>query len=350
MGKIIKEFNPFENNELIKNNRLSDLHKDLFFDGIIDNKREHISTIKEIKNNELFPSDKNPYLVKNDDEMKELAESIRENGILTPLLVRQVAEKKYEIISGHRRFFAAKEILGITLIPCEVIDVSDEDAYSIMVDCNKYRENILPSEQARAYRLKYDSLKRKSGERTDLTLVQIGPRLEENTQTVDIIAENSLFSKTKIKRYIKISNLISPLLDKLDNKKITMESAYNLAFLDNERQSIINIILSSDNKLISKNITKADRENLEKIPATNEDITNYFKTLQMIKEESKQIKIPLNISKLNPIIVKELQNLNEDEIKELIESLLLDYTEQQIEKREDAYEDEKFFAEQEERM
>lgn len=350
MGKIIKEFNPFENNELIKNNRLSDLHKDLFFDGIIDNKREHISTIKEIKNNELFPSDKNPYLVKNDDEMKELAESIRENGILTPLLVRQVAEKKYEIISGHRRFFAAKEILGITLIPCEVIDVSDEDAYSIMVDCNKYRENILPSEQARAYRLKYDSLKRKSGERTDLTLVQIGPRLEENTQTVDIIAENSLFSKTKIKRYIKISNLISPLLDKLDNKKITMESAYNLAFLDNERQSIINIILSSDNKLIPKNITKADRENLEKIPATNEDITNYFKTLQMIKEESKQIKIPLNISKLNPIIVKELQNLNEDEIKELIESLLLDYTEQQIEKREDAYEDEKFFAEQEERM
>ena len=350
MGKIIKEFNPFENNELIKNNRLSDLHKDLFFDGIIDNKREHISTIKEIKNNELFPSDKNPYLVKNDDEMKELAESIRENGILTPLLVRQVAEKKYEIISGHRRFFAAKEILGITLIPCEVIDVSDEDAYSIMVDCNKYRENILPSEQARAYRLKYDSLKRKSGERTDLTLVQIGPRLEENTQTVDIIAENSLFSKTKIKRYIKISNLISPLLDKLDNKKITMESAYNLAFLDNERQSIINIILSSDNKLISKNITKADRENLEKIPATNEDITNYFKTLQMIKEESKQIKIPLNTSKLNPIIVKELQNLNEDEIKELIESLLLDYTEQQIEKREDAYEDEKFFAEQEERM
>ena len=350
MGKIIKEFNPFENNELIKSNKLSDLHKDLFFDGIIDNKREHISTIKEIKNNELFPSDKNPYLVKNDDEMKELAESIRENGILTPLLVRQIAEKKYEIISGHRRFFAAKEILGITLIPCEVIDVSDEDAYSIMVDCNKYRENILPSEQARAYRLKYDSLKRKSGERTDLTCAQIGHRLEENKKTVDMVAENSLFSKTKIARYIKISNLISPLLDKLDNKKITMESAYNLAFLDDERQSIINIILSSDNKLIPKNITKADRENLEKIPATNEDIINYFKTLQMIKEESKSIKIPLNISKFNPIIVKELQDLNENEIKELIESLLLDYTKQQIEKREDAYEDEKFFAKQEERM
>ena len=350
MGKIIKEFNPFENNELIKNNRLSDLHKDLFFDGIIDNKREHISTIKEIKNNELFPSDKNPYLVKNDDEMKELAESIRENGILTPLLVRQIAEKKYEIISGHRRYFAAKEILGITLIPCEIIDVSDEDAYSIMVDCNKYRENILPSEQARAYKLKYDSLKRKSGERTDLTCAQFEHRLEENKKTVDIIAENSLFSRAKVQRYIKISNLISPLLDKLDNKKITMESAYNLAFLDNERQSIVNIILSSDNKLIPKNITKADRENLEKIPATNEDITNYFKTLQIIKEESKQIKIPLNISKLNPIIVKELQDLNEDEIKELIESLLLDYTKQQIEKRQDAYEDEKFFAEQEERM
>ena len=350
MGKIIKEFNPFENNELIKNNRLSDLHKDLFFDGIIDNKREHISTIKEIKNNELFPSDKNPYLVKNDDEMKELAESIRENGILTPLLVRQIAEKKYEIISGHRRYFAAKEILGITLIPCEIIDVSDEDAYSIMVDCNKYRENILPSEQARAYKLKYDSLKRKSGERTDLTCAQFEHRLEENKKTVDIIAENSLFSRAKVQRYIKISNLISPLLDKLDNKKITMESAYNLAFLDNERQSIVNIILSSDNKLIPKNITKADRENLEKIPATNEDITNYFKTLQMIKEESKQIKIPLNISKLNPIIVKELQDLNEDEIKELIESLLLDYTKQQIEKRQDAYEDEKFFAEQEERI
>lgn len=350
MGKIIKEFNPFENNELIKNNRLSDLHKDLFFDGIIDNKREHISTIKEIKNNELFPSDKNPYLVKNDDEMKELAESIRENGILTPLLVRQIAEKKYEIISGHRRFFAAKEILGITLIPCEIIDVSDEDAYSIMVDCNKYRENILPSEQARAYRLKYDSLKRKSGERTDITCPQNEDRLEDKKRTVEIIAENTLFSKAKVERYIKISYLIPQLLDKLDEKKITMESANNLAFLDNERQSIINAILSSDNKLIPKKITREHRDNLNLIPATEEDITNYFKTLQIIKEESKQIKIPLNISKLSPIIVKELQDLNEDEIKELIESLLLDYTEQQIEKRQDAYEDEKFFAEQEERI
>lgn len=350
MGKIIKEFNPFENNELIKNNRLSDLHKDLFFDGIIDNKREHISTIKEIKNNELFPSDKNPYLVKNDDEMKELAESIRENGILTPLLVRQIAEKKYEIISGHRRFFVAKEILGITLIPCEIIDVSDEDAYSIMVDCNKYRENILPSEQARAYRLKYDSLKRKSGERTDITCPQNEDRLEDKKRTVEIIAENTLFSKAKVERYIKISYLIPQLLDKLDEKKITMESAYNLAFLDNERQSIIDAILSSDNKLIPKKITREHRDNLNLIPATEEDITNYFKTLQIIKEESKQIKIPLNISKLSPIIVKELQDLNENEIKELIESLLLDYTEQQIEKRQDAYEDEKFFAEQEERM
>ena len=350
MGKIIKEFNPFENNELIKNNRLSDLHKDLFFDGIIDNKREHISTIKEIKNNELFPSDKNPYLVKNDDEMKELAESIRENGILTPLLVRQIAEKKYEIISGHRRFFAAKEILGITLIPCEIIDVSDEDAYSIMVDCNKYRENILPSEQARAYRLKYDSLKRKSGERTDITCPQNEDRLEDKKRTVEIITENTLFSKAKVERYIKVSYLIPQLLDKLDEKKITMESAYNLAFLDNERQSIINAILSSGNKLIPKKITREHRDNLNLIPATEEDITNYFKTLQIIKEESKQIKIPLNISKLSPIIVKELQDLNEDEIKELIESLLLDYTEQQIEKRQDAYEDEKFFAEQEERI
>lgn len=350
MGKIIKEFNPFENNELIKNNRLSDLHKDLFFDGIIDNKREHISTIKEIKNNELFPSDKNPYFVKNDDEMKELAESIRENGILTPLLVRQIAEKKYEIISGHRRFFAAKEILGITLIPCEIIDVSDEDAYSIMVDCNKYRENILPSEQVRAYRLKYDSLKRKSGERTDLTCSENQNRSSEKQRTLEIIAENSLFGKDKIARYIKISYLIPQLLDKLDEKKITIESAYNIAFLDNERQSIINDILSSDNKLIPKKITKEHRDNLNLIPATSEDIINYFKTLQMIKEESKQIKIPLNISKLNPIIVKELQDLNEDEIKELIESLLLDYTKQQIEKRQDAYEDEKFFAEQEERI
>lgn len=344
MGKIIKEFNPFEN-EIEKNPNDS-----LFNNIILDDKRKKISTLKKIKNIDIIPSNKNPYLVKNDDEMQELAESIKENGILTPLLVRPIEDGKYEIISGHRRFYAATEILGLALIPCEIIDVSDEDAYSIMVDCNKYRENILPSEQARAYRLKYDSLKRKSGERTDITCPQNEDRLEDKKRTVEIIAENTLFSKAKVERYIKISYLIPQLLDKLDEKKITMESAYNLAFLDNERQSIIDTILSSDNKLIPKKITKEHRENLELIPATEEDITNYFQTLKIIKEESKQIKIPLNISKFNPIIVKEVQNLNENEIKELIESLLLDYTKQQIEKRQDAYEDEKFFAEQEERI
>lgn len=344
MGKIIKEFNPFEN-EIGKNPNDS-----LFNNIILDDKRKKISTLKKIKNIDIIPSDKNPYLVKNDDEMQELAESIKENGILTPLLVRPIEDGKYEIISGHRRFYAATEILGLALIPCEIIDVSDEDAYSIMVDCNKYRENILPSEQARAYRLKYDSLKRKSGERTDLTSSQNEKRLNKNKWTLDLITENSLFSKAKVARYIKISYLIPQLLDRLDDRKITMESAYNLAFLDEQRQNIINTLLLSDYKLIPKKITKEHRENLELIPATEEDITNYFQTLKIIKEESKQIKIPLNISKFNPIIVKEVQNLNENEIKELIESLLLDYTKQQIEKRQDAYEDEKFFAEQEERI
>lgn len=344
MGKIIKEFNPFEN-EIVKNPNDS-----LFNNIILDDKRKKISTLKKIKNIDIIPSDKNPYLVKNDDEMQELAESIKENGILTPLLVRPIEDGKYEIISGHRRFYAATEILGLALIPCEIINVSDEDAYSIMVDCNKYRENILPSEQARAYRLKYDSLKKKSGERTDLTCSETQNRSSKKQKTLEIIADNSLFGKDKIARYIKISYLIPQLLDKLDEKKITMESAYNLAFLDEQRQNIINTLLLSDYKLIPKKITKEHRKNLELIPATEEDITNYFQTLKIIKEESKQIKIPLNISKFNPIIVKEVQNLNENEIKELIESLLLDYTKQQIEKRQDAYEDEKFFAEQEERI
>lgn len=344
MGKIIKEFNPFEN-EIEKN------PNDILFNNIIlDDKRKKISTLKKIKNIDIIPSDKNPYFIKNDDEMQELAESIRENGILTPLLVRPKEDGKYEIISGHRRFYVATEILGLALIPCEIIDVSDEDAYSIMVDCNKYRENILPSEHARAYRLKYDSLKKKSGERTDLTCSETQNRSSKKQKTLEIIADNSLFGKDKIARYIKISYLIPQLLDKLDEKKITMETAYNLAFLDNERQSIINTILSSDNKLIPKKITTEYRDDLKVIPATKEDITNYFQTLQMVKEESKPIKIPLNISKLSPIIVKELQDLNESEIKELIESLLLDYTKHQIEKREDAKADEKFFAEQEERM
>ena len=164
--------------------------------------------------------------------MQQLMESIKEYGVIVPILVRPnpiEGEAKYEIVSGHRRFEACKR-LGIEDIPAIVRNLDDDEAILAMVDSNLHREQLLPSEKAFAYKMKFDALKRQ-GARSDLTSEQVAPKL-----STEIIAEQENTSKDTIKRYIRLTKLIKPLLDLVDEGKIALTPAEKLSYLKEEEQ------------------------------------------------------------------------------------------------------------------
>lgn len=196
-----------------------------------------------IKLDELVPFDNHPYKVIDDDSMDELVESIREHGIMNPLIVRQIegVENSYEIISGHRRFHAAQR-LGLKKVPCTVYDVDRDTATVIMVDSNCQRTELLPSEKAWAYKMKMDALKRQ-GKRTDLTTDTTSSPVETKLRTSEIIAKEAGESRAQIDRYIRLTNLVPELLQFVDDGKIGMRPAVELSYLDEDTQrNIVDII------------------------------------------------------------------------------------------------------------
>ena len=169
-----------------------------------------------------------PYKVQDDAEMEALTESVRENGILTPLLVRPLNNKgEYEIISGHRRLHAA-ERAGLNTVPAFVAELDRADAVIMMVDSNLHREHLLPSEKAFAYKLKLEAMKQQ-GKRTDLTSGQVEPKL-----TADTISEQD--SGSQVKRYIRLTYLLPELLNLVDEGKIAMTPAVYLSYLSPDQQ------------------------------------------------------------------------------------------------------------------
>ena len=181
---------------------------------------------------QLYPFVRHPYQVRDDAEMEELAQSIRENGVLSPVIVRPLenAENKYEIVSGHRRVRAAKKA-GFFTVPAFVYDISRDEAAVLLVDSNLHRDRILPSEKAFAYKLKMDALKRQ-GQRTDLTSDQVGPKL-----TAKAISDND--SATQVKRYIRLTHLNRELLDLMDQDKIALSVGVELSYLPPDVQHIL---------------------------------------------------------------------------------------------------------------
>ena len=181
--------------------------------------------------NKLHPFENNPYQVRDDAEMAALLESIQENGILTPLIVRPIENTdEYEVISGHRRLHAAQKA-GITEVPA-LIYALDRDAAAIaVVDSNLHREHILPSEKAFAYRMKLEAMSRQ-GHRSDLTSDQLGRKLE----TAEIIAQQSDDSKSQVRRYIRLTYLIPEFLEKMDNNEIALSVGVELSYLDESSQ------------------------------------------------------------------------------------------------------------------
>ena len=196
-----------------------------------------------------FPG--HPFRVRDDEEMEKLAESITQHGILMPGLVRPRAAGGYEIVAGHRRKFASMKA-GMREMPVIVRDMDDDTAVILMVDSNVQRENVLPSEKARAYKMKLDAMKRQV-ERTDLTSAGIRQKLS----SVQKIADDAGEGKTKIQQYIKINDLIPELLEMVDGNEIKFNPAYELAFLRPEEQAVLYDILQAEE--VTPSLSQAQR-------------------------------------------------------------------------------------------
>lgn len=206
-------------------NRLDDL-----FTSQSERENGLTPTIKDIPLEKLVPFPNHPFKVRDDEEMNKLVESVSENGVLVPAIVREKDNGDYEIISGHRRKFASK-IAGKSTLRCIVSNLDDDAATVIMVDSNIQRENILPSEKAFAYKMKLDAMNRQ-GKRTDLTLCQVGTKLN----SAQIIAENTGESTRQVFRYIRLTYLIPELLEMVDEGKMKMLPAVEISYLDKECQ------------------------------------------------------------------------------------------------------------------
>ncbi len=190
----------------------------------------------EISVRDIYPFENHPFKVLDDEKMEELIESIKEYGILTPVIVRKDGEDLYQMISGHRRLYAAKKA-GLTTIPAIIKDMDDDEAVIYMVDSNLQREEILPSEKAFSYKMKYDAMKRvagrpKKGERNE---AQVGP----NSWTAQLLAVQVGESRNQVKRYLRLTELIPELLDLVDQKRIPIIVGVEVSFFTRKIQGWI---------------------------------------------------------------------------------------------------------------
>lgn len=204
---------------------------------------DQIETIVNIELQKLVPFRDHPFQVRDDDEMRMLTESISSVGVLVPAIVRPIGDGQYEIIAGHRRHYASS-LSGLSTIPCIVRDVDRDTATVMMVDSNFQREEILPSERAKAYQMKLNAIKRQ-GARTDLTSDQVGQKLERKSSR-DLIAENSPDSSSQIQRYLRLNALLPELLQMVDEGRIALTPASELSFLMEKERSLLLLTIESE--------------------------------------------------------------------------------------------------------
>ena len=215
---------------------------------------EHREKVVEIPLAQLHPFKNHPFNVKDDEAMADTAESIRQYGVLVPAIARPDTNGGYELIAGHRRHHAS-EIAGMETMPVIVRDLDDDAATIIMVDSNLQRENILPSERAFAYKMKLEAMKHQ-GARSDLTCSQVGNK-SAGKKSSELLAEQVGQSKNQIFRYIRLTELIPPLLDMVDEKKIALNPAYELSFLTPEEQA--QLVETMDYEQATPSLSQAQR-------------------------------------------------------------------------------------------
>ena len=210
------------------------------------------SYVIDLPTTEISDFPDHPFKVRMDEEMEQMVGSVKERGVLSPVLVRPMPDGSYQMVSGHRRKRAA-ELAGLPTLPCIVRELTDDEAIIIMVDSNLQRERVLPSEKAFAYKMKLDAMKRQ-GERTDLTCAPMAHKLK-GVKSRDIVAEQAGESKDQIRRYIRLTNLVPELLDMVDNSvlkekgtlQMALRPAVELSYLpENEQNALLEVMEGED--------------------------------------------------------------------------------------------------------
>ena len=249
-------------------------------------KEAHQEVVIHIPLAELHPFPDHPFQVRDDDSMRETAESVKAYGVLVPALARPREEGGYELIAGHRRKHAC-ELAGLTSMPVIVRNIDRDTATIIMVDSNLQRENILPSERAKAYKMKMDAIKRQ-GARTDLT----SPNISAKFRSDDEIGQEAGVSGDTIRNYISLTQLIPELQQMVDEKKIALTPAYQLAALTPKEQALL--LETIDSEQATPSLSQAQRmKKLSQSGELNED-TMLSIMMEQKKPEVWNLTIPMD--------------------------------------------------------
>lgn len=239
----------------------------------------------EIEISKIHPFKNHPFKVLDDEKMQDLVESVRINGVLTPVLLRMDDNEEYEMVSGHRRMHAA-QLAGLKTIPAIVRELSDDDAIVAMVDANIQREELLPSEKAFAYKMKLEAMKRQ-GSRTYITSGQNDQKLKPVISR-NILADQVGESSKQIQRYIRLTELIPELLDLVDNKKLQFTVAVDISYIDKEVQEWIYEYISDTGFIKPKQIA-ALRNQLNDGPINQIQMLSIFNNCVMAKKVSRSL-------------------------------------------------------------
>lgn len=283
----------------------------------MENKTEEI---KSINISELKPYEQQPFKVLIDESMEELMESVKQSGVLSPVIARPRREGGYEILSGHRRVKAC-ELAGITELPVVVKNLDDDTAAILLVDSNLQRENILPSEKAFAYRLKLEAMKRQ-GERTDLTSAQFVPKLTVREK----VAQEAGINRMEITSYIRLTNLVDPLLEMVDEKKIALNAAVELSYLGSKEQA--EVLNSIEKEEASPSIAQAAKmRRFSQNGKLNPDVIDSI----MQEQKPEKIKITLAGDKVKKYFP---EDYTEKQIEDVMIKLLDDWYKKRQRKKE----------------
>ena len=190
-----------------------------------------LSKIRDIPLEEIDDFPDHPFKVREDEDMFQLVESIKERGVITPATVRQKEDGRYELISGHRRKRAC-ELAGFETLRCEVVDLDRDEATILMVESNFQRSQILPSEKAHAYKMRLDAMKRQAGRPSKNNSTQVGRKLE----SAEVIAQQTGESKNQVRRFIRLTELVPEIQEKVDSKEIAFSPAVELSYLTRDEQ------------------------------------------------------------------------------------------------------------------
>ena len=278
------------------------------YDSIFQNdEQRNTEEIKPVPISELKPFTEQPFKVKLDEDMDALVDSIKQYGVLTPVIARPHKDGGYEILSGHRRVKAC-ELAGITDIPVVVKNLDDDTATILLVDSNLQREHILPSEKAFAYQMKLEAMKRKAGRPSKENSCQIGTDLV-GIRSDELLSENTNESARNIQRYIRLTNLIDPILDMVDNNQIAMNAAVEISYLGSKEQAAV--MQSIEKEETSPSIAQA-----RKMRKFHQDgnLSNAVIDSIMMEQKPETVKITLGEEKLKKYFPKSYSKAKMEEI------------------------------------